>query len=437
MSARASRYNYFRLALVAVLCALPFLLGAIFLYHHVQRVDNLPLDRYGELRWLPGDKDLAFLHQPLRQTPPAETELWRVTGTGTSFDQVGALSAERDWELTKQQTGTWILLFGRKSDQDVVMALADGTGKVKMLDIDKQWKLLPSQGNGLFFAADDDQLQFDQFVDVEDAPDLEQQEDPTDEPPLYQEYPEEERFEEEPTSPPTRLGLRLGLLDAESGKIETDFSIPYDQPEQRPEVQLVRQSPDKRFIALIVRFGDTGAPGLWVYDSQTGRLLWTRMRVTEKAYGLDWSSDSVKIAFTDKEGLNILENALGFESTKLAMSASEMLLPSWGAGANLYLHNSHVVYSVGKDREQAQPLFDSRGKGEGFSDLALDAMGGRAAYTAAPRGYRELVVRELRSGQNLAKVALPGSIKEKAQGTIMYQIGNAIRFSWRRWTGRG
>ena len=80
--------------------------------------------------------------------------------------------SDYDWELSKQQTGTWILLLGKKSDQDVVMALADGTGKVKMLDIDKQWKLLPSQGNGLFFATDDDQLQFDQFVDVEDAPDL-------------------------------------------------------------------------------------------------------------------------------------------------------------------------------------------------------------------------------------------------------------------------
>ena len=434
MSARGSRYTFFRLSLVAILCALPFLLGAIFLYHHVQRVDNLPLDRYGELRWMPGDKDLAFLHQPLRQTPPAETELWRVTGTGTSFEQVGALEADRDWELTRQQSDTWMLLFGKKSDEDVVMALADGTGKVKVLDIGKEWKLLPAQGNGLFFETDDDELQFDQFVDVEDAPELDSVEPPVD--PGYQDYPEEERQEDEPSSPPTRLGVRIGHLDVDSGKIETVFSVPYDQPDQRPEVQLVRQSPDKRFIAVVVKFGASGSPGLWIYDSQSQRLLWTRMRVVERAYGLDWSSDSVKIALTDKEGLSILENVLGFESTKLEMAASEMLLPSWGAGATLYLYNRHAVYSVGKEREQAQPLFDSRGKGEGFSDLALDAMGGRAAYTAAPRGYRELVVRELRTGQNLAKVALPGSIKEKAQGTIMYQLGNAIRFAWRRWTGR-
>lgn len=434
MSSAKTQYAFFRLFLVAIICALPFLLGSILLYHHAERVDHLPLDRYGSLRWMPGQKDLAFLHQPLRQNPPAETELWRVSGSGTSYEQVGALEAGREWELTPFYSGAWMLLYGKRSDEDVQMTLADGTGKVKPLAIEAIWQLLPSQGDGLFFQTNDDSLPFDQFVDVEEASELDLSEG---EQPDYLDYPEEESVEEpEPAVLPTRLGLKLGRLDPESGRVETLFSIPYDQPEQRPEVLLVRPSPDKRFLALIVRFGEVGAPGLWIYDSQTERLLWTRLRVKQRAHGLDWSSDSVKIALTDEDGLSILENVLGFEATRLKMESSERLTPSWGSGLNLFLHNEHAVYLVDKNRDQAEPLFETRGKAEAFDDLTLDGIGGRIAYTSAPRGYRELAVRDLKTGQSLARSALPGSVKEKAQEAVPYKLGNAIRYAWWRWTGR-
>lgn len=429
MSSSKTPYRLVRLGLVAVLCALPFLLGSFFLYQHVERVDNLPLDRYGGLRWMPDKSNLAFLHQPLRQSPPAETELWR-TGTGftaTGFQKVGMLEADRDWTLTKRHSGEWMLLYGRKSEDDSVMALADGTGKVKTLKLDREWKLLPGQGDGLYFQTTVDDLPFDQFVDVEDAPDLiqepEEPEDPWAEP----------EDQDDSTAPPTRMGVKIGALDPEKQEIETVLSIPYDRPQEKPEVQLIRRSPDERFLALVVRFGKTGSSGLWIFDSQSQRLLWTRLVIAEGAAGLDWSSDSVKVAVTDKQGLSILENALGFETTQLSLSASETLKPSWGAGVSLYLFNRHLVYLVGEDREQAQPLLDSQDFGS--IDLTLDAVSGRAAYTMDPKGYRELVVRDLISGQNSVRVALPGSIKEKAQGTIAYQVGNAIRFAWKRWTG--
>jgi hypothetical protein len=420
-------YRLFRLGAVAVLCALPFLIGSVLLYRHVERVDTLPLDRYGGLRWMPGDQDLAFLHQPLRQTPPAETELWRVTGTATSFEKVGTLDADRDWSLSKNSSGPWMLLYGKKSDQDIVMALADGEGKVKNLKFSSEWQLVPSQGDGLFFQTTVDDVPFDQFVDVEDAPDL-QLEEPKDDPWGLEQ-------ESDPAAAPTRLGLRIGAFNPETEEIETTLSIPYDRPEEKPEVQLVRRSPDQRFLALVVKFGTSGSPGLWIYDSQSQRLLWTRLLIAQEALGLDWSSDSVKVAVTDKDGLSILENALGFESTQLKVSASEALVPSWGAGSNLYLSNQHVVYLVGKDRDQAQPLLDS--KDQGSIDLALDPVGGRAAFTIDPKGYRELVVQELNTSPSQIKAALPGSLKEKAQGTIVYQLGSAIRFAWRQWTGRG
>ncbi|MFA5505092.1 MAG: hypothetical protein WC423_06680, partial [Vulcanimicrobiota bacterium] len=68
--------------------------------------------------------------------------------------------------------------------------------------------------------------------------------------------------------------------------------------------------------------------------------------------------------------------------------------------------------------------------------LTLDGIGGRIAYTSAPRGYRELAVRDLKTGQSLARSALPGSVKEKAQEAVPYKLGNAIRYAWWRWTGR-
>lgn len=414
-------YRNIRYLLVALVCALPFVLGSIYLYRLVERVDTLPLDLYEGLRWAPEGKDLLFLHRPLRQDPPAETEIWRATGS--EFRQVGTLPSDFDWTLSKRHSGKWLLLEAHKDGADSRWALADGVDTVKFLEVEKDWTLLDSQGDGLFFQALDDDEVLEGAVEVEEAPEIAATATP-------EAPPEAQPIE-------VQSGLNISEFQPESQVLTPLFSIPFSHAADQPIVQLVRRSPDKRFLALVVQFGESAKPGLWLFDSESRRLLWTRVLVTERVQGLDWSSDSLKVALTDSTGVTILPNALGVESVRLEISASDALRPKWGPGETLYLINEHIVYLVDNDREQAEPLFDTHAQYEGFSDLVLDASSGSIAYSASPQGYRELIIRDLQGGESLIQETLPGSLKQKNQSTLAYQLGSAIRFAWNRWTGRG
>jgi hypothetical protein len=391
----------------------------------------MPLDEYSGLRWMPNGKELAFLHRPLEQDPPSKTELWTVNGAGSPFSRAGDLSSEFQWTLTKNSTGPWLLLEGVAEGRESQWILADSSGKVKELAVPSPWVRLRSQGDGLYYQMREEALPFDQFVDVEEAPDMK----PELGEPVESEYRPEE-VETELSKPPTHPGIKIASFNPDTDTLDPLFSIPYSRPEDKPTVTLVRRSPDQRFLALIVQFGDVGSPGLWVYDSQNQRLLWTRVVVEDRAIGIDWSSDSVRVAVSDVKGLSLLENALGIESKRLELASADGLFPMWGAGRKLYLVNDKVVYRMEKERSVAQPVFDSQNQ-DRADDLALDALGERVAFSVSPSGYRELVVTELSTNQTLARVAYPGSLRQKSQKTLAYQMGSAIRYAWIRWTGRG
>lgn len=373
---------------------------------------------------MPGGSSLAFLHRPLRQESPAETELWRVTGVGKNFEEVGSLAADTDWSISRLRLDERLLLEGAKNGESALY-LAGADGSAQPIKVDQPWVRLPSQGNGLFFEMVEEALPFDQFVDVEAAPEMKPELDP-----LQQERPFNEG-EDQPGGP-THLGLKIAAYDAQSEDLQDLLTIPYNRPSERPEIQLVRRSPDKRFLALVVKFGKDGSPGLWVHDSQTDRLLWTRLVVEGDIIGLDWSSDSVQVALTDSKGIAVLEKALGIESSRLELSSAERLVPRWGAGRKLYLVSDLAIYLLNKDRSKATPVFESHVQGNGFSDLTFDPLGGRVAFTVSTRGYPELVVKDLSTGQELARSAYPGSLKQKAQKTLPYQLGDAIRFALNR-----
>ena len=416
-------YRNIRYLLVAVVCALPFIFGSLYLYRLVERVDTLPLDLYADLRWAPEGKDLVFLHRPLRQDPPAETEIWRATGG--EFRQIGTLPSEFDWRLSKRHAANWMLLQAKRDGQGSRWALADGEKTVKFLDVEEPWTLIDSQGDGLFFQAFDDDEVLEGAVEVEDAPEIAATATP------------EVPSDVEPVQAPVQLGLNISEYQPETQVLRPLFSIPFSQTKDQPIVHLVRRSPDKRFLALVVQFGESAKPGLWLFDSESRRLLWTRISVSDRVQGLDWSSESLMVALTDAKGVTILPNALGVESIQLEISTAGDLRPKWGPGTKLYLINEHIVYLVDEDRSQAEPLFDTHAQYEGFSDLVLDASSAKIAYSASPKGYRELIIRDLQSGESLTEETLPGSLKQKAQSTVAYQLGSAIRFAWNRWTGRG
>lgn len=410
--------------LVALLSALPFFLGAYYLQGQARLIDTLPLDEYAGLRWTPDMNGLAFLHRPLQKNPPAETELYSYSGSGSQFNLLKNLPADYGWTLTNIHSEQWFLLEAKKGDE-TRLAFCNNK-EVKFVEPEEGWEVLRSWGDGLYFQTQEDDLPFDQFVDVEAAPDIK---------PALEQIPSYEQQPEEAETP-THLGLQISRYQVESQRLEPVLVIPYNRPEEKPIVEMVRRSPDGRFLALIVKFGESGSPGLWVYDSQNGKLLWTRVLMSGKCQGLDWSSDSVKVAACDEKGLAILEAALGIESTRLELSSTEGLRPRWGAGYQLFLVNESAVYKVQTEKNKAEPFFNASSHQGTFQDLVLDPLGSRAAFSISPRGYRELVIWDLKSNKVQTQVDYPGSEKQKAQGTITYQLGNAIRYAWLLWTGQ-
>lgn len=464
--------RYGRLAVVAVFCALPFCGAGLYASHCAGQVDAIPLDRYAGLRWMPGRKGLSYLHLALNQEPPAKTELWRVDGVGSTFRQIGEFSAGETWTLTKDHSKGWVVLRGEKAGE-AHWILSNGSGKVKEFVVEAGRSRLKSQGEGLFFESVDQDLPFEQFAEVERMPepapspydeseDWPEEVDEVDEvrrdeygAPLYDEHgnslEEEDPYQEEDpyredledeadeilSVPATQSGLNISEYDPEETKLNSLFSIPYSRDEDKPLISLIRRSPDKRFLALVVRFGMDGKPGLWLFDSENKRLLWTRVLVEEEAYGLDWSSDSVSLAMTDSKGLVILDKALDIESKRLEINSTSRLRPTWGAGRRLFLVSADSIYTVSQKKGTAAPTFSSKNLTGDVSELVLDPLGGRVAFSSSHGAGRELIIRDLKTKQNLAKTPFPGSAKRLARGKLFYQLGSALRHAWSTWTGRG
>lgn len=418
--------NNLRYALAALVCALPFVVAAGFLQNYARRVDTLPLDLYAGLRWVPETTDLYYLHRSLQQSPPAETEVWRVTSNGTAFSQVGTLSADYTWDTLPMGSKGWVMVEGKDSKEAGVRMLCDLEGKVKALTPDAEWKPVPSKGDGIFYYKIEEALPFDQFVDVEEAPDMKPQLDG----PSGQPTPEASATPGQPAVP-THKGVSVGEYSVEDGKMKPLLSIPYNNDSERPSIELMRRSPDGRFLAMVVKFGADASAGLWVHDNQSQRLLWTRVIVKGAATGLDWSPDSVKVAVTDQEGLVVLEQALGIESTRVDMSSTAGLQPAWGSGGRLYLYNHHAVHSVDIQGNVAEPILEK----SDADDLRLNVAAARAAFSVTSKGFRELAIADLKSGQPVTESTYPGAAKQEAQSTLAYKVGSAIRFALTRWFG--
>lgn len=412
--------------LTALLCALPFFLAGFYLQDFARRVDTLPLDQYSGLRWVPGTTDLYYLHRSLGQNPPAKTEIWIATGNGTSFHQVGTLSADFEWSTTPIASGAWQLLEGVGGDNTSARALANLNGEVKPLQVEPEWMALRSKGDGIFYARWDDALPYEGFVEVEEIPTT------IPEPASFEPYPESTPSENTPKVP-THKGIIIGEYQLEQSEVEPVLSIPYNQESEKPAIEMVRRSPDGRFLAVVVRFGPKASPGLWVYDQESHRLLWTRVLIQGEPTGVAWSSDSTKVAVTDSGGLVVLEQVLGIDSDRVEVTGSNNLQPVWGKTGALYIFNEHSVYSIDTEADVAVPVFSV----QGGDDLHLNLAASRVAYSTAAQGFRELVVAELNGGETLSRLPYPGAAKQDAQSTILYKIGNSLRYALNRWIGRG
>ncbi len=424
MAVPGNRQRVLKLGLWALLCALPFLVTSVYLGRQVERVQTLPVDEYRDLVWGVDEKSLLFTHRALVEG--SSTELWATDTSTSEFASLAQLSADRAWRLTGRFVDDLPVLAAISPEGVEQLFLLDG-GVPKPVAVEAAWKPLASQGKGLFFVESGDVGGEERLASMEDAPEVA--------PTPSSTAPATPEAGSNPVST-EQAGMGIGRYDRKAGKVELLFSIPFHGAAEEPRIQLVRESPDQRFLALVIGFGPSGRPGLWVYDSEAARLLWTRIVSETEVYGLAWSASSESLALSDKNGLVVLGNVLGIESTRYETASLGGVEPMFLRDGTLLLLGNSSVHKLDRQKGQAETLFDARSKQIEVSDFVVAASGSRAAFFTAPKGYLELQVVDLESHDTPPKeFDLPGSARRLAQGTLGYQVGDAIRSAWRFWTG--
>ena len=404
--------------MLALFCALPFLLAIVYLERHVERIDTLPVDEYKDLHWAPDGHSLMLLHRSIDEA--SATELWSGDPTASSeYTSVAKLPGNQVWRLTGQAVDE-ALVLGATADGAEKLALLEN-GAPKFLEIPQQWTLLKSEGAGLFYSRVVDDVPFEQMVDVEDAPEV---------------SPEPAATPGSATpAVPTRSGVQIARYNRADGKVAPILTIPFTKPEEQPKVLLVRESPDKRFVALVTQFGEAGTAGLWVYDSEASRLLWTRVVTDTTVSGVDWSPSSVALALCDSQGVVVLDNVMNVESTRYSAQGLGTVEPLFVEENALYLVGESSIHRLDRQAGQAEMVFDSRSKGLDAMGFVVNSSASKAAYFSSPKGYLELIVVKIGAAKEEEPTmsSLPGSLRRQAQGTMLYQIGDALRTAWRFW----
>lgn len=414
----ALRPRLAKLGMLALFCALPFLLAIVYLERHVERIDTLPVDEYKDLHWAPDGHSLMLLHRSLDQA--ATTELWSGDPTASpEYTSLAKLPGNQAWRLTGQALDD-ALVLAVTSDGAEKLALLEN-GAPKFLEVPKEWTLLKSQGPGLFYSSVVDDVPFEQMVDVEDAPEV---------------SPEPAATPGSATpAAPTRSGVRIARCNRADGKMVPILTIPFSKPEEQPKVLLVRESPDRRFVALVTQFGQAGTAGLWVYDGEASRLLWTRVVTDTTASGVDWSPSSVALALCDSQGVVVLDNVMNVESTRYSAQGLGTVEPLFVEEDTLFLVGESSVHRLDRKAGQAEMVFDSRSKGADITSFVVNPSATKAAFFSSSRGYLELVVQKIGEVKEEEPTvsALPGSLRRQAQGTMLYQVGDALRTAWQFW----
>ena len=426
MSSPANRQRILKLVFWAFLCALPFLVVSIYLGRQVDKIDTLPADEYRDLVWTSDDKGLLFTHKALTEDSPAE--LWVADTNESEFTSLTQLSPDKSWHLTGQSVDDAAVLAATSKANGEELFLLEGSG-LKAISVEKGWQVLPNQGAGLFFVESEQLEGEERMASMEDAPEVA---------PTPSAAPATPSTESTPTPSSGPSGLGIGRYDRQAEKVELLFSIPFRRPEEEPKIWMVRESPDRRFLALVVSFGPSGRSGLWVYDSEASRLLWTRIVLETEVYGLDWSSNSESLALTDKNGLVVLGNVMGVESTRYDLAGLGEVRPLFEKDDELCLIGASSLHRLDRQEGRADVLFDARAKQLDVQDFRVSSTGSKVAFFAATKGYLELQVVDVDSkGAAPQELNLPGSTRGLAQGTMGYQVGDALRSAWRFWTGSG
>ncbi len=426
MTSQAPRHRLVKLGLISLLCALPFLALGLYLGRQAEQIDTLPVDEYADLRWGSDNQSLFFLHRSLASG--AQSELWSQNSATKEFQSLGALPPGPHWRLTRRTVGERLVLASSEGESERLELLNPVKGAVpERLKVDEKWSLVKTEGDGLFFSSVKDDLAFQKMVEVEQAPEMKT-------PPSG---PVEGNDEDQANEPqlPTRSGLQVARFDPSAEEPTVLLSIPFDRAEEKPEVLLVMESPDRRFLAMVIKFGESGSPGLWVFDSEGSRLLWTRVVINSEVQGLSWAPSSAALAISDAEGIAVMDNVLGIESVRYQTQGLGLVRPLFAKEDRLYLKSVNSLLLLDRKEGQAEVIFDSRSKSVNAKSFVVNNEATKVAFFSSPQGFLELHVYNLDTSETAPNVSdLPGSLRREAQEALTYQVGAALRTAWQYWS---
>ncbi len=414
----ATGKHFVKLVAIAALCAMPFLLFSIYLVRHVQQVDTLPFDEYRDLRWAPSGHGVLFLHEPLakgKAGSEASVEIWFQDVGNKEFRSLGTLPTGSDWTLTPHTLGAAVVFRDASDSGPPWLAQPEAPGEIHKLEVESGWEEARGFGTGLFYVRDVKEVPFEQFADVEPAPEM-----------MSGVVVE--------GWPPTQSGVEVASVVPETYELKTELVIPYAHESEFPRILGLMNSPDSRFLAMVLAFGEEGRPGLWVYDRQTSRLLWTRVVTGPELYGLAWSPDSMQVAVSDDEGLVLLTSALGIEFTRYKADILEQYEVFWLRNDLLVLSNGVSLMRFSSQTGEAETMVDTRVWPVKVGPLVLEPQGRSVATLADPTDGSEILWDSLLDEQDKRTgYLLPGSLRLEAQENWTYRLGDVVRQAWRYW----
>lgn len=389
--------------------------------------DRLPFLLYQQPVWSANENRIAYLRIPSRlerdgHLVPLRREIWwtsRVGGQGARLDSLPATAAPRILGFVGQDQ--WLVFQPGESGSSPSNSPAGGSLTFSTIHLtDRELRRVRFKRAGIsFIGLRGDHLYFERDLSAGER----------------QPIPEGDS-EAEPAAVQPGLEI-LSWTPPDTGFTHV-VTIPGSAGE-RLSVANVEPSPDDRFLAIALRAGEDGPLGLWVYDSQTSRLMWTSIRADAKTMRIAWSPDSVGLLASSRgrQGgeLFVLDNVMQTRHERLSSGSENVpLQPFWPSGQQGFiLQSPDAVYRVDPRRLQTQRILDRAKLGLNPGGLTVSPQGNWAVFYSRGPDQDDLYVVSLLT---LAPHSLlPPGRRRRARSSLLYQIAEGTHYALSRWGG--
>lgn len=242
--------------------------------------------------------------------------------------------------------------------------------------------------------------------------------------------------EPQATPTPSKKALVRRSIEVLSWRPEQEqpvshLKIPF-QNEEELELLAALPSPDKRFLALAMRFSKNLPWSVWIYDHQSEDLSWTTIEVEGEEVRFAWSPDSVSLLAVGADMVYLLPSALETNHSKFSTHPLRFT-PRWCDNGRLFLLDGLRLFQLDIKDFKAEEVIKPLAMDGQVTSIALSENGDQVAVVSqvGPREYITSV--GIKSGKH--KQLLRDRSREAARQTLLFRLGRAIHTSRLYWSG--